>query len=133
MKTNEDVSRVISMDKQYTTRDGRAVQLLTIEAGGSSASYPIVGLIGPSKQLVSWRQNGQYGLGSVKHSYDLIEVKKTAVIKGVMFYWVSPTDGGLVAQACTTTSHADCCRHFLRSVGWKFTETPFELEVEIPS
>lgn len=61
----------ISMDKQYTTRDGRPVRLLCVDAPGP---YPVVGIV--DEYVVHWRSDGAHlGLDLPGSHTDLIEAK----------------------------------------------------------
>lgn len=63
----------ISMDKHYTTRDGRPVRLLCVDGPGR---YPVVGLVGEA--IYSWTSTGEHPSEMAKRfgdRCDLIEAK----------------------------------------------------------
>lgn len=61
---------MISMDKKYTTKDGRPVRLLCVDGPGE---FPVIGLL---ESLVRvWKENGFYSYCNSESSFDLIEAK----------------------------------------------------------
>ena len=66
------MSDLISMDKEYRTRNGRPVRILSIDLKNSS--FPVVGAVvkHDSEELVQFSPHGVSSLGS---DFDLIEVK----------------------------------------------------------
>ena len=65
---------MISMDKQYQTRDGRKVRIYAVDGGGP---FPIHGAVYVEGSWVneSWSSKGMYTTDQKDHEYDLIEVK----------------------------------------------------------
>ena len=63
----------ISLDKQYTTRDGHAVRIYAVDG---SSNYPVHGAIlyKDGWRLYSWTITGVYSNGSIDIK-DLIEIK----------------------------------------------------------
>lgn len=61
---------MISMDKKYRTRDGRAVRLLCTDS--PYQVYPVVGLVGT--EVVIWTFDGYICGDKFKRDLDLIEV-----------------------------------------------------------
>ena len=62
---------LISMDKQYRTRLGETVKILTVSRKGN---YPIITLIGEEERVETFSKTGQCCIGAVDND-DLIEVK----------------------------------------------------------
>lgn len=62
----------ISMDKKYTTRDGRPVRIYAVDAGGN---YPIHGTIynGEKWNIACWTHSGHCTKAGVYTFNDLIE------------------------------------------------------------
>jgi len=120
---------MISMDKQYKTRDGNDVRLLCVDGPGRK---PVVGFVGNIHLIFRWSINGHYDSPDEDNYNDLVEVKKTALIQGVMFYYIDG-DGELKVDAATSGRLQDYYRQFWKQRNIKFTETPFEVEVETPS
>ena len=65
------MSDLISMDKQYRTRLGETVKILTVSRKGN---YPIITLIGEEERVETFSKTGQCCIGAVDND-DLIEVK----------------------------------------------------------
>lgn len=65
------MSDLISMDKQYRTRDGETVKILTVSRKGS---YPVIALIGNEERIQTFSRTGQCCINVVGND-DLIEVK----------------------------------------------------------
>ena len=67
---------MISMDKQYRTRDGREVKLLMLDGGGS---FPVIGAVQnpPSGtwEASQWTVNGNYLNCDPSGPFDLVEVR----------------------------------------------------------
>lgn len=61
----------ISMDKQYTTRDGRPVRILCVDG---LVPYPVVGLVAGDELPACWTEDGGYMQKEVSY-HDLIEAK----------------------------------------------------------
>ena len=74
---------MISMDKQYRTRDGHEVRLLMTDGGGY---YPIVGAYFGEGiwREASWTSDGCYNTNGIHKRLDLIEVKP----KITRTYWM---------------------------------------------
>ncbi len=122
---------MISMDKQYKTRNGRDVRLLCTDANGT---FPVVGLITQTngqQEAGCWTSTGGSWSDGSFSSSDLVEVKRTTVIQGVMFYYADEY-GTLKAYAVTAGPLQDFYRQLWKQRNIKFTETPFKVEVEIP-
>ncbi len=62
---------MISMNKKYTTRDGRPVRLLCVDC---EYSQPVIGLI-ENKYCESWNADGRRYGERISDSCDLIEAK----------------------------------------------------------
>lgn len=62
---------MISLDKEYRTRDGRKVRLLCVD--GPDNSYPVVGIVRGSTSTCQWMSNG-WRVISQERSLDLVEV-----------------------------------------------------------
>lgn len=101
----------ISMDKTYTTRDGRPVRLLCVD--GPDENMPIVGFLEPivgflDVHIYTWPTTGKYAGHAYESPVDLIEAKRTGWIN---IYNVSaPNSLGLMSRdACLydTKEHAD--------------------------
>ena len=69
---------MISLDKEYSTRDGRKVRLLCID--GPDDLYPVIGFVEGSEYTWEWKSDGTFGVNS-RENADLVEskprVKKT--------------------------------------------------------
>ena len=63
---------LISLDKQYITRDGDRVELIRIDDIGL---HPAIGTIVGTTTLMSWTRDGAYVHEGEENHYDLIEVK----------------------------------------------------------
>lgn len=61
---------MISMDKQYRTRDGRKVRVLCVDRVGN---YPVVALLGDGESLFTFTAEGKHFPESGKHYLDLVE------------------------------------------------------------
>lgn len=61
---------MIEMGKTYTTREGRPVRILCVDAEGD---YPVVGMIGPN--CLRWKINGNYNYMGHNSLDDLIPAK----------------------------------------------------------
>lgn len=59
----------ISMEKQYTTRDGRPVRLLCVDGPGA---YPVIGVFDDA--VTKWLPTGEF-CPKEQSRFDLIEVK----------------------------------------------------------
>ena len=67
------MSKLISMDKKYKTRDGRDVRLLcTDNLGVCAGSYPVVAIVEGAASVFT--ATGGFYTESVEHGLDLIEV-----------------------------------------------------------
>ena len=70
---------MISLDKEYRTRDGRKVRLLCVD--GPDEIYPVIGFVENSIGTYEWCSDGKVCESQVADQYDLIEskprVKKT--------------------------------------------------------
>lgn len=102
---------MVSMDKEYTTRDGREVKLFTTEARGD---YPVVAEVkGPNGWAMAlYHKDGAF-LYSGTSDADLIEKKKEVVATTARYAVLSET--GLVQILCTSYFAAtDQCRHWNR-------------------
>jgi hypothetical protein len=75
------MSSIISMDKKYKTRDGRAVRLLCTDGPGI---YPIIGLIGGNPITATWNIKGLYSTNQVCR-HDLVEDKPKIKLE----YWLN--------------------------------------------
>ena len=72
----------ISFHKQYQTRDGRPVELLTTSARGD---WPVMGYIGGETQVILWTSDGVFcgaslNDGASLNAFDLVEVKPRRVL-----------------------------------------------------
>ena len=78
---------MISMDKQYTTRDGRPVRVLCVDAKGD---FPVVAVVDNegSQEPEMFTQDGFYYSGKDQSSYDLIEVKPKRTVE----FWLNHYD-----------------------------------------
>ena len=83
---------MISMDKQYQTRDGRPVRLLCVD--GNDPNYPVVGFVGDNVGISKWTHDGLYNIAEPCINEDLVEVKETKVVKSLC--WRSKNIGCLV-------------------------------------
>lgn len=81
---------MISMEKQYKTRDGRDVRILCVD--GPNSAFPVIGFIEGLRFTSSWEKDGLSG-ADAERSTDLIEVKKTKVVKSLCWRFI---DGDLV-------------------------------------
>ena len=89
---------MISMDKEYRTRDGRKVRLLCVD--GPDDIYPVIGFVEGSIGTYEWCSDGMSCESQVENIRDIIEskprVKKTVWINfhvdGVVTVWDS--EGG---------------------------------------
>lgn len=71
------MTKPISMDKQYKTRDGRSVRILCVDRNDSE--FPVVALVSGSKGgqgVISYPSNGKYGEEDETSSFDLVEVSQ---------------------------------------------------------
>lgn len=69
------MTKPISMDKQYRTRDGRSARILCVDRNDSD--FPVVALVSGSKggqAVIIYPSNGAYGEEHEESYYDLIEV-----------------------------------------------------------
>ena len=73
---------MISLDKEYRTRDGRKVRLLCID--GPDESFPVAGFIEGATDVFIWRVDGKVNR-TIEHLEDLIE-SKPRVKKTVWLY-----------------------------------------------
>jgi len=89
---------MISMDKKYTTRNGREVRLLCTDRGGN---FPIVGLVGG--EVCCWSPEGKFTKLSFASDSDLIEAPETIEIDA----WFNVYDKNIVSQPYDTKSDAD--------------------------
>jgi len=89
---------MISMDKKYTTRDGRPVRILCVD--GPNEKYPVVGFVDGGIQL--WYANGYFNLRAYNER-DLIEAPETIEVD----VWVNVYDKNIVSQPYDTKSYAD--------------------------
>ena len=83
---------MISMDKEYTTRDGRPVRVLCVDK--KNTEYPVLALVtdGHDSELVeAYTAGGRYYF-SKESRYDLIEKPKTRKIT----VWVNIYEGGIM-------------------------------------
>ena len=87
---------MIDITKQYRTRDGRDVRLISDQG---SESFPIVGYVGDHVTPSTWRPDGR---SARIDTLDLIEVKEPKILKcWVNFY------GNLDQSVFPTKSLAD--------------------------
>ena len=81
----------IDLKKQYRTRGGENVQVLTVDA--PNASYPVVALIGPDGDMVpnSYTAHGRLYTEDDESVMDLIEYSPYSHIKidDPVFFWES--------------------------------------------
>jgi len=63
---------MISMDKKYTTRDGRGVRLLCVDVPGE---FPVVGIV--RGDIFRWNTCGGFAASGISHDFDLIEAPET--------------------------------------------------------
>lgn len=92
---------MISMEKKYTTRDGRPVRLLCVDGGGK---YPIVGIISNAdgeKSVETWSEEGRFCLISNAPHFDLIEVK-TKRTGWINIYSKSHKDRNITIMGCAS-------------------------------
>ncbi len=70
---------MISLDKEYETRDGRPVKLFMVDGGGN---YPVLGAIFSRNEWTAqhWTAEGQFSKSESRSDLDLVEKPKT--IKG---------------------------------------------------
>ena len=80
---------MITMDKQYQTRDGRPVRLLCVD--GPTSTHPVIGIY--NNKIECWTEHGHYSF-LVEHDFDLIEVKQTKTIKSLC--WRNKDSGYLL-------------------------------------
>jgi len=64
---------VISLDKEYMTRDGRKVRLLCVD--GPDSLYPVVGFVECSSDTYEWCSDGKFRRHIDVDRRDLIESK----------------------------------------------------------
>ena len=114
---------MISMDKQYTTRDGRPVRVLCVDAGDE---YPVV-LLTESDALRRYRPDGRWFESGDDNQKDLIEVKPKRTVE----VWINHyEDGSPVAHLiepkpehkndrCIATTH-----HTITSVSYTHLTLP---------
>ena len=71
---------MISMDKQYTTRGGRPVRVLCLDAKGN---FPVVAVVdsGQAEVACLFTQDGCYHFNKQAHPTDLIEVKPKRTVE----------------------------------------------------
>lgn len=111
--------QVVSMDKEYRTRDGREVRLYAMDAGGA---YPVHGALPRDGgwALFSWTVNGKYIDKAGASGYDLIEHKSIVKVD----CWMNVYKGGVVTEGQCSKSDADrtgcgdriACIHIEREV-----------------
>ena len=82
---------MISMDKQYQTRDGRPVRLICVD--GNDGRYPVVGFVGDEFGVSTWTNAGFYNNAAPCHSTDLVEVKQMKTVKSLC--WRHKASGSL--------------------------------------
>ena len=84
---------MISMDKQYQTRDGRPVRLLCVD--GNDPTYPVVGFVGDNVGITKWCANGNFTSAGIRlHRLNLVEVKQVKTVKSLC--WRNSEDGYLI-------------------------------------
>lgn len=79
---------MVSLDKEYMTRDGRKVRLLCID--GPDEGYPVVGFVEGLEDTFRWRLGGAFFFGFGESKFDLIEVKPR--VKKTL--WINHHDNG---------------------------------------
>ena len=83
---------MISMDKQYQTRNGQKVRLLCVD--GNDRACPVVGFIGDEIGISRWDANGTFTVLNLGCTlFDLVEVKQVKTVK--LLCWRDP-EGGLL-------------------------------------
>ncbi len=90
----------VTLEKEYTTRSGRPVHLLSLEASGP---FPVIGLIeaGRHRTVGRWTLNGEYKKGS-SGRWDLIPVRHHVS----RTFWVNITRDGYESEIHATQSAA---------------------------
>lgn len=91
----------ISMDKQYQTRDGRAVRILCVD--GLDEEFPVVGYVeGDFRHTFEeWNLNGN-PLNRANSAFGLVEVPRTVTHE----FWVNVYKNN-VSDCCPTQEIAD--------------------------
>ena len=114
--------QVVSMDKQYRTRDGRKVRVLCVDADLGVNGDSVVGIIHGEDDPCTWRASGGYFEASDSRD-DLIEVKPTVKVEcwmNVYGHGIPPVHHRSRDQADTATKSAAvsriACIHIEREV-----------------
>ena len=93
---------MISMDKYYRARNGRAVRIYAVDCGGD---YPVHGAIFQDGiwVIIHWKLDGKYLGGPSEHGYDLIESKPRIQRE----YWLN-VYGGTQGMTTAFDTKVDC-------------------------
>ena len=94
------MTKLISMDKQYKTRDGRSVRILCVDREDSS--FPVVALVADENDddLAIYTADGSFFRDGTQHRLDLIEVSQ----------WDFPIDTPVLVRDADDQEWS--CRHF---------------------
>ena len=112
--------QLVSMDKEYRTRDGKEVRVLCVDTKLATGES-VAGIItqGPTPRVTTWYKDGAY-LGEVPHGDDLIEVRPTVKVD----CWLNVYSRGGISIPYETKEVADigvsseriACIHIERDV-----------------
>jgi hypothetical protein len=83
---------MISMDKEYKTRNGKKVRLLTTDRKGIRSVIGLVENDEGEESLYSWHECGRWGDEGEEIIYDLIEVPKTHKVTGWFNLYLCETE-----------------------------------------
>jgi len=93
------VSDLISMDKEYKTRCGETVKILTTSRVGD---YPVIALIGEEERIETFSKTGQCCIGVIDND-DLFEVKPRIKQEA----WMNIYQGGYLPKPHSSKEKAD--------------------------
>lgn len=103
---------MIDINKKYQTKDGQEVRIYAVDGGGE---FPVHGAVlsdeGWSKR--DWTAKGIFVHKDIESGFDLIEVKKTKIVKG--YRKIILRDSGSI----TTTADFQPSKDIFRSL-WRY-------------